>query len=300
VKAQNFKSRGLRNHQKGTKPPIGMEPINTPNETPTTQRKLPIVDKPGDTVKGADFRRLRKQRKLTQQWVAQRCGCSASLISKWEKGQCLLSAHVNSLLREVSTEIVAMGPVSSSKTCWMCTEVLPQEMFGQDNARTCGIQSKCRLCNAETVRKWREDNPQRIRDKRMMLRKAKSASKRQAGHRWMKTDTRSFGELVLLGDRGDLHLTGKQKRITPKKKDSQRGEQPQWELRERVVLVGAANEMLRVNKTIDSPDGEICEAWIDRTGRLLKNLFDSGQINENQTRRLVSLAANRRPLSFLE
>ena len=133
-----------------------------------------------------------------------------------------------------------------------------------------------------------------------MLRKAKSASKRQAGHRWIKTDARSIDEVVLLGDRNQLHLIGKQKRITPKKKDSQRGEQPQWELRERVVLVGAANEMLRVNKTIDSPDGEICEAWIDKTGRLLKNLFDSGQINENQTRRLVSLAANRRPLSFLE
>ena len=300
MKAQNFKSRGLRNPQKGTKPLIGMEPINTPNETPTTQPKLSIVDKPGDTLKGADFRRLRKQRKLTQQWVAQRCGCSASLISKWEKGQCLLSTDVNSLVNEVSSAIVAMGPISSSQTCWMCTEVLPQEMFGQDNARTCGIQSKCRLCNAETVRQWREDNRQRIRDKRMMLRKAKSASKRQAGHRWMKTDTRSFGELVLLGDRGDLHLTGKQKRITPKKKDSQREEQPQWELRERVALVGAANEIMRWNELSGSPRVEMSESWIDVMGRQLKNLYDSGRINESQTRRLASLAANRRPFSFLE
>ena len=192
-----------------------MEPINTPIETPTTQRKLPIVDNPEATFNGADFRRLRKQRKLTQQWVAQRCGCSASLISKWEKGQCLLSAHIHNLVKEVSDEIVAMGPISCHKTCWMCTEVLPQEMFGQDKARTCGTQSKCRLCNAETVRQWREDNPQRIRDKRMMLRKAKSASKRQAGHRWVKTDTRSIGELVLLGDKGDIRLTGIRKRIKP-------------------------------------------------------------------------------------
>lgn len=277
-----------------------MEPINTPNETPTTQRKLPIVDKLGATSNGADFRRLRKQRKLTQQWVAQRCGCSASLISKWEKGQCLLSAHVNSLLREVSTEIVAMGPISSSKTCWMCTEELPQEMFGKDKTRTCGIQSKCRLCNAETVRQWREDNPQRIRDKRMMLRKAKSASKRQAGHRWIKTDARSIDEVVLLGDRNQLHLIGKQKRITPKKKDSQREEQPQREFRERVALVGEANEIMNRNKLVDSPKDEMCESWIDVMGRQLKNLYDSGRINESQTRRLVSLAANRRPLSFLE
>lgn len=277
-----------------------MEPINTPNETPTTQRKLSIVDKPGDTLKGADFRRLRRQRKLTQQWVAQRCGCSASLISKWEKGQCLLSEHINSLVKEVSNEIVAMGPISSSKTCWMCTEVLPQEMFGQDRARTCGIQSKCRLCNAETVRQWREDNPQRIRDKRMMLRKAKSAFKRQAGHRWIKTDARSIDEVVLLGDRNQLHLIGKQKRITPKKKDSQREEQPQWELRERIALVGEANEIMKWNKLGDSPKDEMCESWMDMTGRLLKNLYDSGRINESQTRRLASLAANRRPLSFLE
>ena len=290
----------MRNPQKGTKPPIGMEPINTLNETPTTQRKLLIVDKPGDTFNGADFRRLRKQKKLTQQWVAQRCGCSASLISKWEKGQCLLSTHINSLVKEVSNEIVAMGPISTSKTCWMCTEELPQEMFGQDRTRTCGIQSKCRLCNAETVRQWREEHPQRIRDKRMMLRKAKSASKRQAGHRWIKTDARSIDEVVLLGDRNQLHLTGKQKRITPKKKDSQREEQSQRELRERVALVGEANEIMRWNKLVDSPKGEMCESWIDVMGRQLKNLYDSGQINESQIRRLVSLAANRRPLSFIE
>jgi DNA-binding transcriptional regulator YiaG len=277
-----------------------MEQINTPNETPTTQHKLPIVDKPGDTLKGADFRRLRKQRKLTQQWVAQRCGCSASLISKWEKGRCLLSADVNSLVNEVSSEIVAMGPISSSKTCWMCTEVLPQEMFGQDKARTCGIQSKCRLCNAETVRQWREDNPQRIRDKRMMLRIAKSASKRQAGHRWIKTDARSIDEVVLLGDRNQLHLIGKQKRITPKKKDSQQEEQPHRELRERVALVSEANKIMRMNELVNSPKDEMCESWIDMTGRQLKNLYDSGRINESQTRRLASLAANRRPLSFLE
>ena len=277
-----------------------MEPINTPNETSTTQRKLPIVDKPGATFNGAEFGRLRKQRKLTQQWVAQRCGCSASLISKWEKGQCLLSAHINRLVNEVGSEIVAMGPISSSKTCWMCTKELPQEMFGQDKARTCGVQSKCRLCNAEMVRRWREENPQRIRDKRMMLRKAKSASKRQAGHRWIKTDTRSYGELVLLGDRGDFHLTGKPNRITQKRKESMREEQPRREFRERVALVGEADKMLKVNKIIDTPDGEICEAWIEKTGRQLKTLFDSGRINENQTRRLVSLAANRRPLSFLE
>jgi DNA-binding transcriptional regulator YiaG len=277
-----------------------MEPINTPNETPTTQRKLSIVDKPGATFNGADFRRLRRQRKLTQQWVAQRCGCSASLISKWEKGQCLLSARINTLVKEVSNEIVAMGPISTSKICWMCTEVLPQEMFGQDRARTCGIQSKCRLCNAETVRQWREDNPQRIRDKRMMLRKATSAFKRQAGHRWIKTDARSIDEVVLLGDRNQLHLIGKQKRITPKKKDSQREEQPQWELRERIALVGEANEIMKWNKLVDSPKGEMCESWIDMTGKQYKNLYDSGQINESQTRRLVSLAANRRPLSFIE
>ena len=277
-----------------------MEPINTPNETPTTQRKLSIVDKPGATFNGADFRRLRRQRKLTQHWVAQRCGCSASLISKWEKGQCLLSTHINSLVKEVSNEIVAMGPISCHKTCWMCTEVLPQEMFGQDKARTCGTQSKCRLCNAETVRQWREEHPQRIRDKRMMLRKAKSASKRQAGHRWVKTDTRSIGELVLLGDKGDFRLTEIRKRITPEKKDSQREEQPKWELKERRALVGEANKILRMNKIIDSPDSEMCESWIDMTGRRLKNLYDSGQINESQIRRLVSLAANRGPLSFIE
>ena len=212
----------------------------------------------------------------------------------------MLSTHINSLVKEVSNEIVAMGPISTSKTCWMCTEVLPQEMFGQDRARTCGIQSKCRLCNAETVRQWREDNPQRIRDKRMMLRKAKSASKRQAGHRWIKTDARSIDEVVLLGDSNQLHLIGKQKRITPKKKDSQREEQPHQELRERVALVGEANEIMRWNKLVDSPKGEMCESWMDMTGRLLKNLYDSGRINESQTRRLASLAANRRPLSFLE
>ena len=277
-----------------------MESINTLNETPTTQRKLPIVDNPEVILSRTDFRRLRKQRKITQQWVAQRCGCSASLISKWEKGQCLLSAHINILVKEVSNEIVAMGPISTSKTCWMCTEVLPQEMFGQDRARTCGIQSKCRLCNAETVRQWREEHPQRIRDKRMMLRKAKSAFKRQAGHRWIKTDARSIDEVVLLGDRNQLHLIGKQKRITPKKKDSQREEQPQRELRERVALVSEANEIMKWNKLVDSPKEEMCESWIDMTGKQYKNLYDSGRINESQTRRLVSLAANRRPLSFLE
>jgi DNA-binding transcriptional regulator YiaG len=277
-----------------------MEPINTLNETPTAQRKLPIVDNPEATLSRTDFRRLRKQRKITQQWVAQRCGCSASLISKWEKGQCLLSAQINILVKEVSNEIVAMGPISPLKTCWMCTEVLPQEMFGQDRTRTCGIQSKCRLCNVETVRQWREENPQRIRDKRMMLRIAKSASKRQAGHRWIKTDARSIDEVVLLGDRNQLHLMGKQKRISPKRKDSQRVEQPQWELIERVALVGEANEIMKWNKLVDSPKDEMCESWIDITGKQLKNLYDLGRINESQIRRLVSLAANRRPLSFLE
>ena len=274
-----------------------MEPINTPNQTPTTQHKLPIVGLPGDTFNAADFRRLRTHAKLTQGWVAQRCGCSASLISKWEKGQCLLSEQIRNL---VSNEIVAMGPISPSKTCWMCAEKLPIEMFGQDKTRNCGIQSKCRLCNAEMVRQWREENCQRIRDKRMMLRKAKSASKRQAGHRWINTDTRSFDELAMIANRGDIHLIGKQKRISPKRKDSQREEQPQSELRKRVALVNDANEIMRWNEPVDSPKNEVCESWIDMTGRRLKNLYDSGQINESQTRRLVRLATNRGPLSFIE
>ena len=73
----------------------------------------------GNKPDAKSFRTLRKSRKLSQQWVANKCECSISLISKWEKGAYLPSGEIMRHIARTASEIEEL-PIPSLKYCWKC------------------------------------------------------------------------------------------------------------------------------------------------------------------------------------
>ena len=103
------------------------------------------------------FKQLRKSRKLSQQWVASKCGCSISLISKWEKGLLLPSSEIMRRIARTASEIETLS-IPSLKYCWKCQTEKQVSLFGRDMSRPNGRQSKCLACNQKVANAWRKAN----------------------------------------------------------------------------------------------------------------------------------------------
>jgi len=276
-----------------TKRPIGME-TDTYLDT-TTSRPSESSDG-GNELDAQFFRRLRKSRKLSQQWVASKCGCSISLISKWEKGACSPSGEIMRRIAFTASEI-KMLQISDLKYCWKCKTQKQVSLFGRDMSRPNGRQSKCLVCNHEVVNAWRKANWKRVsakkqtktnleKDAERYKRTIDECGSRQAGHSWVKGDKRSLEEVKLIGAKDELSLRKTRFGCSPIKKSEKRKE---------AKFLGIANQILV--STLEFDDEKVCptDSYLDVYGRRIKQAFESGQINEKQSRGLARHISKRSP-----
>lgn len=239
----------------------------------------------GNKLDAQHFKQLRKSRKLSQQWVADKCECSISLISKWEKGAYLPSGEIMRRIARTASEIKEL-PIPSLKYCWKCQTQKQMSLFGRDNSRPNGHQSKCLACNYEVVQSWRKANKKRFTDRRRVKYKIETCGARQAGYKWVNGDKRSLKEIQLIGAKNELSLRKRQFRCSPIKKN---------ENREVAELLGTANQILESTLELDIESDCPTDSYLDMYGRKIKQLFESGRISESQCKRLAQLIADRSP-----
>jgi transcriptional regulator with XRE-family HTH domain len=110
--------------------------LDTTNSRPSESSDV------GDKLNAQHFKQLRKSRKLSQQWVADKCDCSISLISKWEKGAFSPSGEMMRRIARTASEIEEL-PIPSLKHCWKCQTQKQLYLFGRDRSRPNGLQSRC-------------------------------------------------------------------------------------------------------------------------------------------------------------
>jgi len=247
----------------------------------------------GNKLDAKHFRQLRKSRKLSQQWVANKCDCSISLISKWEKCTYSPSGEIMRRIARSASEIEEL-PVPGLKYCWKCQTQKQMSLFGRDMTRPNGRQSKCLVCNHEVVNAWRKANWKRVsakkqtktnleKDAERYKRTIDECGSRQAGHSWVNGDKRSLEEVKLIGAKDELSLRKTPFRCSPIKK------------RKEAKLLGTANQILV--STLEFDDQKVCltDSYLDIYGRRIKQAFDSGQISEEQGRKLAHHISNRSP-----
>jgi transcriptional regulator with XRE-family HTH domain len=269
-----FNSRGLRTPEYVTKRPIGME-TDTYLDT-TTSRPSESSDG-GNELDAQFFRRLRKSRKLSQQWVASKCGCSVSLIYKWEKGAYSPSGEIMRRIECTASEIEAL-PICDLKHCWKCKTQKHLSLFGRDNSRPNGYQSKCLACNYEIVQTWRKANKTRFNDRKRVKYKIKTSGSRQAGHKWVNGDKRSLQEIQLIGTRDELSIRKRQFRCSPKKTNEER---------KMTYLITEANRLLGVKGESDEHENSLVDSFYETQALEIKQQLKSGQITETEAREMA-------------
>jgi transcriptional regulator with XRE-family HTH domain len=242
----------------------------------------------GKKLDAKHFRQLRKSRKLSQQWVANKCDCSISLISKWEKGACSPSGEIMRRIARTALKIEEL-PVPGLKYCWKCQTQKQVSLFGRDRSRPNGLQSRCLECNHTVTKAWRKANKKAFADRKRVKYKIKTSGSRQAGYKWVNGDKRSLQEIQLLGAKDELSLRKGPFRCSPIKKSEKRKE---------AKLLGTANQILV--STLEFDDQKVCptDSYLDVYGRRIKQAFESGQINEEQSRKLARHISNRSPVAL--
>lgn len=242
----------------------------------------------GNELDAQFFRTLRKSRKLSQQWVASKCDCSISLISKWEKGACSPSGEIMRRIARTALKIEEL-PVPGLKYCWKCQTQKQVSLFGRDRSRPNGLQSRCLECNHAVTKAWRKANKKTFADRKRVKYKINTSGSRQAGYKWVNGDKRSLQEIQLLGAKDELSLRKTPFRCSPIKKN---------ENRNTAKLLGTANQILV--STLEHDDQKVfqTESFLDIYGRRIKQAFDSGQISENQSRKLAHHIAIRSPYAL--
>ena len=262
----------------------------------TTSSRTSESSDVGNKPDAQSFRTLRKSRKLSQQWVAEKCDCSISLISKWEKGAYLPSGEIMRQIARTASEIEEL-PIPSLKYCWKCQTQKQVSLFGRDKSRPNGRQSKCLVCNHEVVNAWRKANWKRVsaqaktktdsqKDAERYRKVIDECGSRQAGHSWVIGDKRSLEEVKLIGAKDELSLRKTPFRCSPIKKNEKRKE---------AKLLETANQILVT--TLEFEDQNVCptDSYLDVYGRRIKQAFESGQINEKQSRELAHHISKRSP-----
>ncbi len=239
----------------------------------------------GNKLDALHFKQLRKSRKLSQQWVADKCDCSISLISKWEKGAYSPSSEIMRRISRTASEIEEL-PIPSLKHCWNCQTQKHVSFFGPDRSRRNGLQSRCLECSYAVTKAWRKAHRNEFVDRRRVTYKINKSGSRQAGYRWNNGDKRSLQEIQLLGERHELSLRKRPFRCSPMKDDENGG---------KAKLLKTANQILESALELDAESVCPTDSYLEIYGRRIKNLFESGTITESQSERLARHIAYRSP-----
>ena len=231
----------------------------------------------GNELDAQFFRTLRKSRKLSQQWVAEKCDCSISLISKWEKGACSPSGEIMRRIARTALKIEEL-PVPGLKYCWKCQTQKQVSLFGRDRSRPNGLQSRCLECNHAVTKAWRKANKTGFNDRKRVKYKIKTSGSRQAGHKWVNGDKRSLQEIQLLGARNELSLRKRQFRCSPKKTNEER---------KMTYLITEANRLLGLKGESDEHENSLVDSFYETQALEIKQQLKSGQITETEAREIA-------------
>ena len=242
----------------------------------------------GNKPDALQFKQLRKSRKLSQQWVADKCECSNSLISKWEKGAYSPSGEIMRRIARTASEIEEL-PIPSLKYCWKCQTQKQVSLFGRDMSRPNGLQSRCLKCNHAVTNAWRKANKNTFADRKRVKYKINTSGSRQAGYKWVNGDKRSLQEIQLLGAKDELSLRKTPFRCSPIKKTEKRME---------AKLLETANQLLASNLEYDNSEECSTDSYLDFYSRRIKQKFDSGRITKFQGERLARHIACRSPYAL--
>ena len=256
--------------------------LNTTSSRPSESSDV------GDKPDAQHFKQLRKSRKLSQHWVADKCDCSISLISKWEKGAYLPSGEIMRRIARTASEIEEL-PIPSLKHCWKCQTQKHVSFFGPDRSRPNGLQSRCLECSYAVTKAWRKANKKTFADRKRVKYKINTSGSRQAGYKWVTGDKRSLQEIQLLGTKDELSLRKTLFRCSPIKKN---------ENQNAAKLLGTANQILQSTLEHDDQRALQTESFLDIYGRRIKQAFDSGRITETQSERLARHIAFRSPYAL--
>ena len=231
----------------------------------------------GDKPDALQFKRLRKSRKVSQRWVADKCDCSISLISKWEKGAYSPSGEIMRRIARTASEIEMMQ-ISDLKYCWKCQTQKQLSLFGRDSTRPTGLQSRCLECNYEVTKAWRKANSRKFKNSKRVRYWINTSGSRQAGYKWTNGDKRSLQEVQLLGQRHELSLRKRPFRCSSKKTDEER---------ELTSLITKANQLLVIKSESDEYENSLADSFYEAQAREIKQQLNSGQITEAEAREMA-------------
>jgi len=83
------------------------------------------------------------------------------------------------------------------KLCTKCKELKPKGAFSKDRGRKDGLAPLCKDCNNERKRKWRKDNPQKVKEQDRRGRIAHPERKKEYQSRWCKNNSEKMYALQL-------------------------------------------------------------------------------------------------------
>jgi transcriptional regulator with XRE-family HTH domain len=236
------------------------------------------------------FKLLRRARGVSQGWIASRCGCSVSTISKWEKGQIQLTSQSLNLLKSLKVELMQISDAGLRK-CPCCRKVKHLSEFGIDRSRRSRTQSKCKTCNRVLAASWRKENAAHVAQKRRIRRKIDSAERRLARH-WGKTsDDRVFQEALMILDGEEFQLQKRPGGCGPSIKELVQLEcESSDDVEVRGKLIVDANLLL--GESSADEDSELVLArgeWYEVVAEKYKDALLRGECTEHQVARLVRL-----------
>lgn len=74
------------------------------------------------------------------------------------------------------------------KLCTKCKKLKPKKAFGKDKKQKDGLHIYCKECVNKNHRKWRKDNPRKVKEQDRRQRLARSEQRKQCSVRWRKNN----------------------------------------------------------------------------------------------------------------
>jgi DNA-binding transcriptional regulator YiaG len=246
----------------------------------------------GFDLSPTEFRRCRKAVGRTQADVAAKCGCSASLIGKWEKGKCGISPEVVPVLMAIWRDwCVSLECIDdSAQRCSRCEEHLPLELFNRDASKKSGIQSLCMPCSRQSAFEWYQKYRLLDADTRLIKRIMRASRERLAGCKWVSDRDRDIEQLRNLGaEPGQFRVGTKPSNCQPRNVDFGDWKNAPTAYKKNRDITKSATQLLSSGADFVSVEAHEDYSWYDEMSEKLTDLLQQGRVTEEQVNRLVRL-----------
>ncbi len=235
--------------------------------------------------------------RAVQDWslkaVAEACGCSASLIGKWEKGHCRVSVKIQGQLSHLWSQWHSRDePVhpQQSQRCSMCWDYLPHESFNRDSTKKSGYQSQCKPCSRKSAGDWYQKNRYVEPSKRLIQKIFRGTHKRLAGHHWVSNIDKEIKQLCNLGaNPSEFHIQSKPYTCAPSDVDFGDWKNEPTKHKNQKDTANRGTEILRRDKKQNPEIVKEEYSWYDEVAEKLNELLRQSRATEEQIRRLIKL-----------